>query len=191
MLWGYHHLRKHPNGPHMPKNRRLLLFLLGHFRTLRHLRWEKLQMFKFGLRNSWSNELEDLQSNSFSSSIRTAKKQQRCDTVSTDLKRRRKVAVFNFISTSEIYDFFARQIFKKLLPSKWHPFWTCHRILFAIPGKNGKIILQVAILQQIPPINAHGIWERFPLDRTLLKALHHSRFFWNTQAPWRLANTCL
>ena len=151
-IWGNTQTGK---SPHQPKNRKLFFFL-GHFRTLRHLRWEKLQMFKFGLRNSWSNELEDWQSNSFSSSIRNAKKQQRCDTVSTDLKRR-KVAVFNFISTSEIYDFFARQIFKKLLPSKWHPFWTCHRILFAIPGKNGKIILQVAILQQIPPINAHGI----------------------------------
>ena len=64
----------------------------------------------------------------FSSSTRAAKKQQRCDTVSLTCNAER--SVFNFISTSEIYDFFARQFFKKLLPSKWHPFWTCHLNLF-------------------------------------------------------------
>ena len=113
--------------PHQPKNRKLLFFLLGHFRTLRHLRWEKLQMFKFGLRNSWSNELEDWQSNSFSSSIRTAKKQQRWHSF-TDLKRRKVCFQFHF-DLRNLW-FFARQFFKKLLPSKWHQFWTCHRNLF-------------------------------------------------------------
>ena len=130
--------------PHQPKNRTLVFFFLGHFRTLRHLRWEKLQMFKFGLRNSWSNELENWQSNSFSNNV---------DTVSLTYNAER--SVFNFISTSEIYDFFRPAVFQNIAPIKMVPVLNVSSQSFSpFLDKNGKIMLQVTILQQIPSITA-------------------------------------
>ncbi len=105
----------------LPAERKLFVFFLGHFRTLRHLRWEKLQMFKFGLRNSWSNELEDITIKFlyFQRVSQAPQKQQRWHSF-TDLKSRKVFSSTSFRPQKSM-DFCARQFFKKLAPIKMAP----------------------------------------------------------------------